>query len=230
MVYDVSHLRLTFGGPLFLSETWSCGLRIASVEGAATGPLPQADAVQFCLDRITEVTDKVIAYWVALSNATNPAAKLTWVKLNPIQTSGLQYPDTDTVVQTFAPPTAGSVQTQFPQIALAVSLMTGLARGRAHTGRFYLPAGGSIGVDGSGNISTLLALAVADATSDFINALNDWSGVDPLWGANVHVMSNLDTGRRRKVTSVRVGRTIDTQRRRRSSIPELYEASSVTIA
>lgn len=238
MVYDVRSVRLTFGGKFFVSETWSCGLRITGkrpdldpIGGTVPTPVPpMSDLRTFCVGNLDDVVTKVKAYWAAMAAFTNAQASLDWVKFNPVDEHGKQDPEQDTIVSSFTPIAGGSGTPQFPQVALAISLTTGLQRGHAHTGRFYLPLGGSISVDANGHISTGAAQGAADPTAVFLTSLNDWSGIDPLWQPNVSIMSSLGAGTRRHVTGVRVGRTIDTQRRRRSSIPELYVTAATAVS
>lgn len=237
MPFDTRSLRLTFGGQFFGTESWSCGLRISGKPLGDMGaldipptPVPSMGELHdFAAGQIEDVASKVRTWWSAMTAWTNPAAALSWVKLNPVTEAGLQDPELGTLISTFTPILGGSVREQFPQVALAVSLLTRLSRGRAHSGRMYLPIGGALIPDSTGHLDAGQALSFANMTATFINALDDWEGIDPLWLPKVVIMSSLGTGTRRMVTGVRVGRTIDTQRRRRSALAELYQRSPTVV-
>lgn len=109
-----------------------------------------------------------------------------------------------------------------PQTALAVSLNTA-RRGPTGKGRFYLPM-----VSRSVDPVTCL-LSVADATTTatgtatLISNLNNQPGVDQFPGFQVVVAST--KGYNTPVTSVRVGRVLDTIRSRRRQLDEQYAAN-----
>jgi hypothetical protein len=228
--FGVRSIRLTFGGSMYTSETWSVGLRITGVEGALIGIPNLGDLELFTHDRIAEVAAKVEAYWTGLAGELNGKAKLAWCKMAAIDTDGTMSDTGIAAVNNYPTPAAGGGGDAYPQLALAVSLLTGVPRGRAHSGRMYLPIGAGVTPDTNGRISSGFATTFADNTAVFINTLNDWAGVDPAWGPNVHIMSGLDGGTRHKVTGVRVGRTVDTQRRRRIGITEQYIEATTVIA
>lgn len=102
-----------------------------------------------------------------------------------------------------------------PQRALAVTWLTAALRGLASKGRVYLP-GFAAPVDTGLIIGTGTAGSQEDAATAFISAL----AADPVVVPSI--MSNRGGGVGRPITGVKVGRAIDTQRRRRRSLSEEY--------
>jgi hypothetical protein len=232
MAYDTRHAHLTFGGHLFATETWSVGLRIVP-SAPLIGTPSQSDMQLFCEAQMDTLTTDVQAFWTGVKGSMNTGADLRWVKFNAVDVNGKQEPSLNTCMREFAavPGTGGY---QHPQLAIAVSLQTALKRGLGTKGRIYLPVGGTVEVEPTdGTISAADALPIANWTVTLINSINDWDGVDPLWLPNVGIASkggigHVD-GNHHKVTAVRIGRAIDTQRRRRNSTPEKYVVASTVI-
>lgn len=99
-----------------------------------------------------------------------------------------------------------------PQCAVVVSLQSERA-GATGKGRFFLPApAGAMGTDY--RLTALAQENLATGVKNFLNALN------PTYG-QVRVYSTKGTPGSR-VVSIRVGRAIDTQRRRRGDLLESY--------
>lgn len=104
-----------------------------------------------------------------------------------------------------------------PQVALAVSLQTD-AVGPSGKGRFYLP--GPSFVMGTGRRLTAAdSQAVANSSASVIR------NISTTFGAPVSVASTL--GYVRPVTSVRVGRALDTIRSRRGKLLEEYAVTAL---
>ncbi len=111
---------------------------------------------------------------------------------------------------------AGSATTnRYPdQVALAVTLDTA-RRGPRGRGRFYLP-GIAVGLATDGLIVDVMAKNIANSAATFVNAVNAaWPDNGGVAIASTFAEINL-------VTSVRVGRVLDTIRSRRSSLIEGY--------
>lgn len=200
------HVLLRWGGKLASVETWSCGIRLGG--GPGSNDLGAAES-------ITEAAaEPVQDFWEATHTGLS---SLDWVKANAIGSNGKYVSDT-TNEFTYTPPvTKGGSTFLPPQCALVVSLRTAKSRGRGHAGRFYIPTAAS-GVAGDGRISQIGAQSFAESAAAFIQSINRI-----LPGYRVAVFSEFDQIRE-NVTHVRVGRVIDTQRRRRTSIAELpYE-------
>jgi hypothetical protein len=208
---DSMHLYLQWGGKLPGNESWSCGLRMIK-KGA--GPWTSNDPAAM----LAAVTTAVGAYHSRAGTSISPSAKLSFVKLNAIAADG-HYIDETTREQVVGDTPGGGTDRYFPnQVALAVTLETGFSRGSAHRGRFYLPLP-AIPVATTGLIDIGDAVGVRTSTETFRVALN---AVAANW--QVGVMSRkLGAPAQRPVTSIHVGRVLDTQRRRRRSLAEDYQ-------
>lgn len=145
-------------------------------------------------------------------------------KLNRIGTNG-KYMDNEAFETVLPGPVAGSSANSIPaQVAHAVTLQTGIARGRGSKGRFYLPPLGThatLGTDG--RITTTVRDQLATACVALIDDINDvYAGA----GA-VGVASDVGSGVHAAAVEVRVGRVPDTIRSRRSSLAEDYGVAAI---
>jgi hypothetical protein len=211
MPYNHRFLKLAVSGTLYETEgfTWSLNFQ-------AIGENNQAAP-----DTVSNAVDAAIGAFWSQAGVTN-AAKITFIKLNEIDATGKYKNVTATVERDkTSNPSAGSSQgTVPPQIALCVSLRTNHRRGRAHAGRFYLPAPSqSVGADG--RISQNAAHDVATAATTMIDALNA-----ELTGWRCSIMSKMGEGSANFVTHVEVGRVLDVMRSRRTSIDEGYQVGT----
>jgi len=208
--YDSAHYYLQWGGKLPGNEQWSCGMRLRATVGAAN------DAEAGLM--LPFLAGHVESFHTRPASLIYPNAKLSFVKLNAIGTDG-HYISAGTREQAFADISGGSVGVVHPnQVALVASLETGFSRGPAHRGRFYIPMPTSV-VESSGLISVVDATNVAGSVKDLIDAINVSAT-----NAEVAVFSRkLGTPGNRRVTGVKVGLVMDTQRRRRRSLIENYQ-------
>jgi hypothetical protein len=106
------------------------------------------------------------------------------------------------------------------QIAQCVTLLTERP-GRSGKGRMYLPAPVSI-LDNNGQIGTADRDALLGTTAALLTAINAITSAN---AAPVAVAAS--DGHHWPVTAIRVGRVLDTQRRRRSALPEAYASATV---
>lgn len=213
------------------AEKWQFGLKLS--DGGISN--------QVTVDAIWADIQK---WWIADSTAYTPSNgffsltthRLTEVKVARILASG-KYPPTEaSASHFFVPAVAGAnppLAGQIAQGSLVATLTTSLPRGLASKGRVFLPPSARYNTTTSGLISTADATAIADSVRILITALN----ANPQVG-NVQVFSrgkrqrgpDLPNGKRTytypnpgaafNVTGVRVGRVIDTQRRRRRALVE----------
>lgn len=202
MSFPGLHSKVTFFGDAFASEEiWQTGLRLTGITPPTTQQL--VDLAAAFVNNIWG-----IAFDVPARN------RFLGVKWAPQNEEG-DYGDTGESVEYFLPTAdAGTAANGYPQIALVLSLRTSRPRGLASNGRMYIPS--AMPIDTDGLISTSDATGAATAGAAFIGAVNDVGLGD------VVVMSSVGTGLAEAVTSVRVGRVMDTQRRRRNALPELY--------
>lgn len=205
-MYPANFLRLVASGPLFGGvEQFSFSLSLGrdfDSDAEAPEEVPQA------------VIDAVTTFFQAPGVIGNRAS-LDLIKLNEIGRDGRYVSQSETVLAEISPPVVPSTSSPHaPQVALAISLMTSAARGRASRGRFYIPTPAVV-VGDDARISSANAETVAAAATEFITDLN---AAMPGW--RVGVFSNIGDGQWRPVTRVRVGRVLDTIRSRRASIDE----------
>lgn len=170
------------------------------------------------------IKDAVLAYHTRVTTAIQPAAKLSFCKLNAVGTDGLYRSQSGSHEHVFADVAgAGQASVTYPnQVTIAVSLTTGYTRGPAHRGRFYLPLP-AIEVLPSGVADPFRTTNLKQSTKTFIEAIADVPGLDPFNSLTPMVMSRkAGAPAHRKITGVEVGQVLDTQRRRRRSLPEAY--------
>jgi hypothetical protein len=209
--FDIAHQYVQFGGTLPGSEQWSCGLRLAPVSGVT----PAQDQA-FCDSIATKISD----YFQRATTWILPAAKLTWVKVNPIDVEG-HYMFPTTIQKLFTSTVSGGknlAQYTPNQIALAVTLTTDVLRGPAHQGRFYLPLPALLPTNNDGTLDVTQVGEVKTSTNTFIADLNAISA-----NYDVAVFSRKSgAATHRLVQGVKVGRVLDTIRRRRNKLTEKY--------
>lgn len=207
--FDSGHIYVQWGGKLPGAEQWSCGLRLYGPSATAI-----ADAASLADDMVGPIT----AYHTSTTAYIAGAAKLSFVKTNAIGTDG-HYMSSLTNEQVVADVAGGgaAIPPHPNQVALAISLTTGFSRGPAHRGRFYMPLPMFLpGADGLISVSDRnYAQAAAQALVTGINATNS------SWKVGVF-SRKAGAAAHRPVTGVAVGRALDTQRRRRRSLTELY--------
>lgn len=223
--FEREHIYVQWGGTLPGSETWSCGIRMAP---AATLPildgLPDPAALQTILG--DHIGPAVQVFHTKMETGISGAAKLSFVKANVIGIDG-HYKE-QTTLEVVYPNVAGNKQgNPMPnQCTMCVSTTTTFSRGPAHRGRFYLPLPVVQPDATTGLVPAAFANDLADAAWAFITELNDWPTGAGINSPICVVMSRkLNAPATRVITGVEVGRVVDTQRRRRRSLPELYEGA-----
>lgn len=215
MAFPGPFLRLQVSGTGYMDEIWSYGMSIVpNFDGDPAQP--------------TEVPAGIISALVAFHQAggfISSAAKMTTVKLNQIGTDGRYTSASDTVLYDWPTPVAGgSTTTLPPQLAIAATLRTDNVRGRASKGRFYIPYPVS-SVAADGRIPESTCQTYAGYVTTLINAINA-----SLPTGAVGVASSVGAGAFRVVRHVHIGRTYDTIRRRRSSLPEEHVPATTAVA
>ena len=207
MAYRQNFLRLVVSGTLYNDEQFSWSLSL--IQGIG-GTAPAPDEVR------SEVVDAITAFW-RWPGLISKFANITTIKLNEIGPDG-RYVNPETVLEEIEGGLVGVADSVIypPQVALVVSLDTAIRRGRAHAGRFYLPLPGSPLLS-SGTLSAADQLSYVTQATSFVEQLND--AMQP-W--QVGVVSDIGPGAQQRVTSLRVGRVLDTMRSRRRSLDEAY--------
>jgi hypothetical protein len=215
------HYLLSWGGSLHGTETWSNGVRLRPNTNFSLG---QAEIDAFMAD-----TEKDLNNFYS-QDFFHVGMKCEWVKLNRIGPLG-RYVSTETSnTRFFAVPKQGVAGAAHPaQIALVATLLTDAERGLANKGRLYL-AGLSTTRFPINALTGDISVAARDAfrahVGNFLNNINNEPGLDANGaGFDIHVVSKGSGARdgvARKVTGVKIGRVLDTQRRRREDLAEDY--------
>ena len=242
MTTVVPHLRLSWGGTLGVpaAEIWTNTLKWANDQSQE----PSREAL---VGAAAAVAVPLKAWFNSAAAQIHSSCKLTWIKLNFIQANGLQR-DTDTVVFDVIPAQGGDNTTggTLWLSSYAITLRTGVSRGRGHAGRIFPPMCGlatdNVATSGYLQPATADAMALAFGTCirNIRNAMIDSFGVldPPVWqdGADYDlvVISASKTGDVRppqsnEVVSVVVDRVPDIQHRRTNRLPRA-EGTTVVIA
>lgn len=218
------HALLTFGGRM-MTETWSVGFRFW---GDGWDDLTSAQRYDACQSRIDSFVGPIQSFFSG-NTAINGDAKCFWIKYNSINPDGT-YEHARTVSRESGstPYATGGGQLCPPQTAIAVSLRTPVDRGLGAKGRIYWP-NGIYQVDQQGQITLAQATSLANYTGSLLLALGSptagQAGGDELMAASIVSggrggPKSTEPGVARHITSVAVGRVIDTQQRRRRSLVE----------
>lgn len=238
----IPHLRLSWGGTIGepAAEIWTNTLKWANDQSVepTTAALERA---------CTAVKAPLVAWFTSTQAQISAVAKLTWIKLNYIQTDGRQR-DVNTVVEDVTG-VAGNVTTVNSPIwvqSYALTLRTGLKRGRGHAGRIFPPvcglpsnyfaAGGYL----MPTAADAMALKFGTCIRDVRNAMNAALGLEqppfltegPAYDAVV--ISASQTGDARppqsnEIVSVVCDRVPDIQHRRTNRLPR-SEGATVIIS
>ena len=208
MTYARPFLRLVAQGSIYSSEDWSFSMSL--MHGPVGGGTPP--------DTVPPPIVTAFTTFITTPNLFISEVRLEMLKLNHIGTDG-RYTEPETVFHEFQPPIAGTGSGYLPaQIAFCVSLQTGVSRGRAHAGRFYLP-GPSVPLSQSGTIPPANLLSIKAPVDKLLQDINGTFNDEWVIG----VTSSIGTGAEHPVTNARYGHVLDTIRSRRASLVEDYE-------
>lgn len=223
MAYDGNHVLVAWGGTMPGGEIWSNTVRMRDVNPIG---FPDHAAINGYL--VGGFKTALATFWTALGGYVGPNTKLVWMKANAVGTNG-KYLDDTTNVYTWTTPAGGLLSADRPnQLSIAVTTTTGASRGRAHAGRFFLPASVAAINATTGLFTTGEADGIAGPAATFLSALNSTASVLGVQQLRCAVMSNIGAGTHHDITGVRVGRVVDTQRRRRNKPSELGQTAAVT--
>jgi hypothetical protein len=208
-----THFRLSARGILSSNGTLSGGTGEGfsyrlNMSAPLGGPFPE--------DMVDDMAADLVAFHGRPTSGIGAASVLTEVKLAKIGPDGLYRGDP--AVRFVNQPGGGAGLRYPPQVALAVSLLTGI-RGPSRRGRIFLPSP----VWGLANdflIAEADARGVATSVAQLIRDLNNAPGVDPLNFPNVVIAST--KGFNTRVSAAQCGRVLDTIRSRRTSLDEKY--------
>jgi len=211
------HKLVTIGGAIGggVGERWQIGLRMAQAPGAQP-PVDQASA--------NLLVAPIRAYFNNVNSTFSTQTSVDLIKVAAIGIDGKYPPGTDSFEAVIGAAINGANANPglAPQLSWVVTLATDLPRGKGHLGRVYLPTF-PVTVGPWGQIAAATADGHLAQFRTMINAIN---GLATGFGV-VRVMTRVgSTGPATDlpVTSLKLGLTADTQRRRRRSIPENYRS------
>lgn len=192
----LTHLmRFSFGGPLFGLESWSCTINF----NAAQSVQPDPDVVKSAL--------------TAFKDQLQGGAQIGWWKYNEVSSATGKYLFAESNTYELNPVLTSGSPAVPAQLAVVATFGTQFKRGPAHGGRIYIPASNTVG-DNDGLVAVLVTQQRQTAVKTFLNTLTTAAAHTPIiWSPKSHIANN--------ITSVGVGRVIDTQRRRRRNLKEL---------
>lgn len=204
----VPHIRVElFGNLLSGAEKWSAGFSTAP-EVSPTNDIMKLYAQVALADFNTH-------FWEAVSVKSYfpTATSFVGVKASQYNSAGQTVAVWTEVDSSPAPGTG--VFALPPQNSLVVSLRTNTAGARGR-GRMYLPGPAAVGLTNAGRLDTGARAAMVPALKAFFDAFNARANVFPV--AVASSAGNFVT----TVNTIALGDVIDTQRRRRDTLPESY--------
>lgn len=206
MAYPHPFLRLVLGGRIYNSDIFTFSMSLSN-GGQATEPP----------DEVPQGIIDAAAALFTFGGVISSGAALQWIKLNQIGQDG-RYTEDTTVLYDYPADVPGTAPTCFPapQVALCITLRTAVSRGPATRGRFYLPTP-FMAPGAQGYLTLANQQTVATEVRTFLNDV-----VAALPGYALVVMSETGSGAMREVTTVSVGRVLDTIRSRRNAFDESY--------
>lgn len=223
----------SYGGP----ETWQFGIRLSNT---LDSNLDVANAL-FTPFRNWWMGD-VPPYSTGAAFFPVSTQRLTELKVARLDMDGEYLPTEASASHFYVPALAGPgvpFQGYPPQATIAVTLLTNLPRGYASKGRIFLPHNRNMDLAADGRMDIAGAKALADSTKNLIKAIN-LAGVGEVRvysrGKGVPTSDTADgkvtytypdVGAQNAVTSVRCGRVVDTQRRRRRALVEAPVVTTV---
>lgn len=207
----IPHYRLVIGGRWYEDDEWSVSLRFATLPTSGASVV----VAENCIDAMVVPT---LEYFE--SGAFSAAAELDYIKFNAIDTDGRYVGDSTIQRDLTTEAATASGATTFPQVALVVSTRTEADRGRGSRGRWFTP--GAPIATGNGHLTNVQCISAAAWATNWVDALNVITSTEQAT-LRAAVVSNLGApGPARHITRIEVGDVVDTQRRRRSELPETY--------
>lgn len=211
------HLRCIVNGQLVPGEVWSTSFAINYGDGN--------------IDDVDELSDVAAAAIVLLTDGifqtTNICSDQTTItdavcrsydEDGVLQAQGVAVPESSVV--------GPSALRLPPQCATVLSLQTIRPGGRGR-GRMYLPLL-SLGLTTGGRIPTATVTSVMDSLDDAFDEFETTiRGLDDMASANVAVASGVGSGLLTDVSAIRMGDVVDTQRRRRDELGEVYQVREI---
>lgn len=210
-----SLMKLSFGGPLIGTESWTCGLHIWD-------PAP----VSGNFDEVL-LSEAISQWFLRPASLNSNLASLEYFKYNEINSTpigtglpGGKYTNPGTPHAFFYPVVRqGPAEGGPPQLSLAVSTVTAKVRGRGSKGRWFPPTAVANNALTGGVVGGSMPAAAATSAAQLITDVNGAVGGSCVVYSFIGQTNN-------EIIAVRVGQVLDTQRRRRRSLPELYVSAA----
>jgi len=213
MPFPAAHELFTAHGTMPGGEIWSVGLRAdgrSSLTPSTLAFLTQSFAERFAALRNSLATAPTPPWTIGVTflGVTGRYLNVAGITLNQVE-----------AIPVLAQPPAASNEFLPNQCAIVTSLTT-ITPGRRGKGRIYLPLlGNMIANDGKHSA----AVRISAAIKVFMDTLHaDWAADAGAAGERLVVGSKVGAGALSPITQIKVGDVIDTQRRRRNAIPEIY--------
>ena len=221
MAYPYSFIKMTFGGDLQdTDEVWSCGFHIGKESSNTT----QADLESLSLFTTSGINLVLEDFYKHANTRAPNKMRLQWIKFAAIGTNGkylgapveYYYP---TAIQ------GGNAGSFIPSTASVVTLVADKFKDPGKYNRFYLPVVAPTG-NGKYHESPTNTDNKALQVKGLIEGINIIL-MSELLGLRIRVVSQ-KAGIYRDIEKVRIGNIIDTQRRRRNALREVYSEENVT--
>lgn len=205
---DVPHIRVELLGTLCNgAEKWSMGFSTAPPPGGAT-----ADVEGFA-DTATSAFSTEVWDATGMNDYKAGSSQFLGSRVQQIKSDGTVLVSAESMLT--SPSTGGATLAMPPQSSIVISLLTALA-GPRHRGRMYFPALGTPALTATGRLQPAARNLLGTLMSAFLDSWN--ADLDTLPVGVASAVGNEVT----TVNRIRVGDVIDTQRRRRDSLPEAF--------
>lgn len=223
MAYLNEFIRVTFGGTLAGdNEIWSCNFHLVQRGGIR----PVLEWWSDSTDKIADLGDLLEGYVSSPETLVPNGVALKWVKMALIGTNGEYLTEAvDMPLNAY-----GSITNSYlPQASIVNSLVSSKWKDPGRYNRFYLPTA-SLSGSGQYQLSSGETNAYVGRLKTFIEAVNTtMSDLIAVEYTLVGVVSGTREGSDLPVSDVRIGRVVDTQRRRRNSLSEAYSTAEIDL-
>lgn len=208
MPFPTSFVKHTLNFSLPSGDVASTSCSWATATGDATLDMNAADELQ----------TRALALWTAIKPLYAPGTRFTGSRIALVGTDGKTSQTQERAITPV--PGSGAITPLPNQCAVVASLKTANA-GRTARGRMYLPAPNTSQLTESARLGPTQVAAYVDAMQTYLSGATTN-------GLGTVVASAVLFGALRPVTDVRVGDVMDTQRRRRDELLEVYTTRAVT--
>lgn len=223
MAYPSGHMVLQWQGAFVVgdsnavTDTFSGTMRFGAEGGITAAEMLPYDTD----DAMDDIVSDLVAFWTRPASFIPPRMLLQQVKWNRVDEEGRYVSQDSTRVRTGinTPGVVGAIA--YPTfIAIASTYTTSAERGLASKGRTFWPTNVPISTSDF-QLTVDTAATFAGSVAQLISDLGNWPGSD-VGRLKPVVASERRGGAMREITGIRIGRTLDTQRRRKNDKDENY--------